>query len=96
MSTTIPKNTEDKFNEQVEKVVKMILNEFKEHNRADIYWSSIPSLAVAKEVGMRFKRQGYYAKITYFVEGWKGFQKLSVAKSPMSECNARMVYDVFL
>ena len=92
----IPANTQDKKQEQIDVLTKCILNDLKISNRSDVYHTKIPSLEIAKEVGYAFKKKGYYAKITYFVERWKGFQKLSVSKSPMKEASARMIYDEML
>ena len=93
---TIPTNTEDKKQKQMDELALRIINELKTSDRSDVYHSKIPSLEIAKAVGYAFKEKGYYVKITYFCESWKGFQKLSVSKSPMKEVNARMVYDIFL
>ena len=92
----IPTNTQDKKQEQIDALTSRILNDLKSSSRSDVYWSKIPSLEIAKEVGYAFKKKGYYAKITYFVERWKGFQKLSVSKTPMKEVSAMMVYDEML
>ena len=50
----------------------------------------------AREVLQRFVRKGYYAKLNWFVESWKGLQMIVLSKSPLQPVNARLVYSEML
>lgn len=93
---TIPENKSTKHQEDVDKVCQLVLDQLNTNETAMVYWSSIPSLQVAREVANIFVSKGYYAKITHFTESWKGFQKLAVSIKPLKEFNSCKVYDEFI
>lgn len=57
------------------------------------FWSekSAP-IEVFIEVASDFVKKGYYAKVNYFVESWKGVQSVVISKNPLRETNCRMIY----
>lgn len=50
----------------------------------------------ARGVLQRFVRRGYYAKLNWFAESWKGLQMIVLSKSPLQPANARLVYSEML
>lgn len=88
---TIPEN-DNKYDYRSE-VIYRILNDFREKDEVVYYRSAMGALTeLFIEVASDFVKKGYYAKVNYFVESWKGVQSVVISKRPLRESNARMVY----
>lgn len=57
---------------------------------------SIAPINVYIDVAKEFVKKGYYSKVVYFVEPWKGIQSVHISKTPLQETNARLVYSQML
>lgn len=79
-------------------IVKQILGILKDNNVAWFYRSSWTNGSVDQyiEVAREFTKKGYYCKVNYFVESWKGVQCVVVSKVPLQPTNARLVYSEML
>ena len=60
-------------------IAKQILAILKDKNEAYLYKSSWTNGSVDQyiEVAREFNKKGYYCKVNYFVESWKGVQYVS-------------------
>lgn len=87
----IPEN--DKKYDYRSEVAYRILNDFRDKDEVMYYSSVMGALTeLFIEVASDFVKKGYYAKVNYFVESWKGVQSVVISKKPLRETNARMVY----
>lgn len=83
-------------NSQVENLAKSVLKDLTESGYSCRYKCDCGNATIAKKVGKMFVDKGYYAKINYFVESWKGMQCLVVSKNPLSDATGRMIYSEFI
>ena len=76
-----------------EEVIQRVINDLKDKSQVMYYprQESIP-IEFFIEAARAFVKKGYYAKVNYFVESWKGVQFVLISKNPVSATNARMVY----
>lgn len=79
-------------------IAKQIISLLKENNEVYLYKSQMTNGSVDQyiEVAREFKKKGYYCKVNYFVESWKGVQCVVVSKVPLQPVNARLVYSEML
>lgn len=94
----IPVNT---FNGDAikEKVVEQILDALKTKDEVWLYrsdWKHGDVYNYYIPVAREFVAKGYYAKVNYFVEEWKGVQCVVISKKPLTPANARLVYSEML
>lgn len=74
-------------------VTERIINDLKSQCQVVYYWNVKGApIEMFIEVARDFVKKGYYAKVNYFVESWKGIQSVVISKEPLTESNARMVY----
>lgn len=88
---TIPEN--DNKRDYRAEVTQRIVNDLQKQCEVVYYWSekSAP-IEVFIDVASDFVKKGYYAKVNYFVESWKGVQSVVISKNPLSESYCRMIY----
>ncbi|MCM1219151.1 MAG: hypothetical protein NC044_05480 [Prevotella sp.] len=74
-------------------VTERIINDLKQQCYVVYYWNVKGApIEMFIEVARDFVKKGYYAKVNYFVESWKGIQSVVISKEPLHESNARMIY----
>ena len=96
MIMNIPEN--DNKKDYKDEVANHILSILAKDGCAQIYSRSCPiaPINVYIDVAKEFVKKGYYAKVVYFVESWKGVQSVHISKTPLQETNARLVYSQML
>lgn len=74
-------------------VTQRIINDLEKQCEVTYFWSekSAP-IEIFIDVASDFVKKGYYAKVNYFVESWKGVQCVIISKNPLYESHSRMVY----
>lgn len=86
---------ENKNNEQrvIEELANRMYERMAQHNGYGCWYArELPGRDIAVAAARVLVRKGYYAKINYFAESWKGYQCVVVSDKPLEYTNARLVY----
>ena len=86
---------ENKNNEQrvVEELAGRMYEHMVNHNGYSCWYArDLPGRDIAIAAARLLVAKGYYAKINYFVDSWKGYQCVVVSDQPLDYTNASRVY----
>jgi len=86
---------ENKNNEQkaIEELAARMYERMTNNNGYSCWYArELPGRDIAVAAARQLVRKGYYAKINYFAESWKGYQCVVVSDKPLDYSKARLVY----